>query len=314
MYYHNGTIIDAEGNIIDAEDGSYRYAGGDYRVADAYKSTYDAISDVIKIEIINSYDKYYLVYDESKTYYNTIKEVISKAISDGYIVTDSVDNFVCFGSNEEVCPNDNLYRIIGVFNGKLKLIKKDVLADYYAWDENLNTNWSISTLNNQTLNGTYLNGFEKIWIDKIAITDWKVGGNLLENIEYTIPSAVYKNEILNSYPGEDGNGELIYSAKVGLMYVSDYAFSVTPENWKIEMRNFNNNTNINSNWLYSGEWEWTITRESSMFCNVFTIFSNGLVFSIDGSITLVARPTFYLNSNIIFAGGTGTESDPYRIA
>lgn len=29
---------------------------------------------------------------------------------------------------------------------------------------------------------------------------------------------------------------------------------------------------------------------------------------------LFVRPTFYLNENVIYAGGTGTETDPYRIA
>ena len=35
----------------------------------------------------------------------------------------SVNNFVCFGSDETPCPTDNLYRIIGVFDGQIKLIK-----------------------------------------------------------------------------------------------------------------------------------------------------------------------------------------------
>ena len=35
------------------------------------------------------------------------------------------DNYVCFGSDESTCPTDNLYRIIGVFDGKVKLIKAD---------------------------------------------------------------------------------------------------------------------------------------------------------------------------------------------
>lgn len=33
------------------------------------------------------------------------------------------NNYVCFGSDATTCPEDNLYRIIGVFDGKVKLIK-----------------------------------------------------------------------------------------------------------------------------------------------------------------------------------------------
>ena len=38
---------------------------------------------------------------------------------------ESVNNFVCFGTDDSVCPYDNLYRIIGVFNNQVKLIKWD---------------------------------------------------------------------------------------------------------------------------------------------------------------------------------------------
>ena len=37
--------------------------------------------------------------------------------------SDQVNNFVRFGSTEMPCPTDNLYRIIGVFEDQVKLIK-----------------------------------------------------------------------------------------------------------------------------------------------------------------------------------------------
>ena len=39
--------------------------------------------------------------------------------------SDQVNNYVCFGSTTTPCPTDNLYRIIGVFGDKVKLIKSD---------------------------------------------------------------------------------------------------------------------------------------------------------------------------------------------
>ena len=39
--------------------------------------------------------------------------------------SDQVNNYVCFGSTTTPCPDDNLYRIIGVFGDKVKLIKSD---------------------------------------------------------------------------------------------------------------------------------------------------------------------------------------------
>ena len=49
--------------------------------------------------------------------------------------SDKVNNFVCFGSTTSPCPEDNLYRIIGVIDGKVKLIKFD-----YATSALLGTN------------------------------------------------------------------------------------------------------------------------------------------------------------------------------
>ena len=39
--------------------------------------------------------------------------------------SDAVNNYVCFGSSTTPCPADNLYRIIGVFGDRVKLIKSD---------------------------------------------------------------------------------------------------------------------------------------------------------------------------------------------
>lgn len=34
--------------------------------------------------------------------------------------TDAINNYVCFGSDASACPDDNLYRIIGVFDERVK--------------------------------------------------------------------------------------------------------------------------------------------------------------------------------------------------
>ena len=37
----------------------------------------------------------------------------------------NLNNYVCFGTDVSTCPTDNLYRIIGVFGNRVKLIKYD---------------------------------------------------------------------------------------------------------------------------------------------------------------------------------------------
>ena len=39
--------------------------------------------------------------------------------------SETTNNYVCFGSDATTCPEDSLYRIIGVFDGQVKLIKSN---------------------------------------------------------------------------------------------------------------------------------------------------------------------------------------------
>ena len=59
------------------------------------------------------------------TEYQTYNSALDAAVAKGYLTRDNVKNFVCFGSEIVPCPIDNLYRIIGVIDGKVKLIKWD---------------------------------------------------------------------------------------------------------------------------------------------------------------------------------------------
>ena len=53
------------------------------------------------------------------------------------------NNYVCFGSDVTPCPNDNLYRIIGIFGDQVKLIKSTSIVDY-AWDSGNSNTWDAS--------------------------------------------------------------------------------------------------------------------------------------------------------------------------
>ena len=248
------------------------------------------------------------------------------------------NNYVCFGSDEETCPADNLYRIIGVFGNQVKLIKHDYagsnllgtngayqgtttsLGSYYKGSQstlywyygnnstNVNT-WSESNLNTVNLNQNYLNNIGSKWSNLIATTSWKVGGNTYSNItQNATTKTAYENEIVS--PAESTT----YSAKVGLMYVSDYGYAASPENWNTILNNYNNDVNRNNNWMYMGWYDWTITRRSDSTYRAFGVFDAGHVYhyGVDGNYGL--RPSFYLDSSVVLSGGSGTSVDPYRIA
>ena len=238
------------------------------------------------------------------------------------------NNYVCFGSNEEVCPADNLYRIIGVFENQVKLIKSDFAGEstlgakpaspgsislntsptwYWTGSYESNSNiWSESKFNTEILNGTYLDTLGSEWSDKIATTQWKVGGNTWANIGKQNVLIAYQNEIVN--PAETTT----YSAKVGLMYVSDYGYGQRANYWDVILMSLRT-----ASWFFDGEREWTITRASDYSDGIFNTDHNaninGLILS-QGEKALAIRPVFYLNSDVQYISGSGTESDPFRIA
>ena len=262
------------------------------------------------------------------------------------------NNYVCFGSNESTCPTDNLYRIIGVFGNNVKLIKYDYATsallgtdgDYYNtyqswcsscgtskgtnslsdigvyyWNNATQTNtWSESVLNKTNLNTNFINNIGTEWANKIAETTWKVGGNTYANISQVVPATAYQNEI--TAPNENGTsttGETEYTAKIGLMYVSDYGFGADPSAWTTTLYYYNgsvNGTTIRSqNWMHMGYSDWTISRRADLSTRAFCVYDAGYVFSYSMYDDRGVRPSFNLSSAITYASGSGSAVDPILI-
>lgn len=134
------------------------------------------------------------------------------------------------------------------------------------------------------------------------MTTWKVGGNAFQNISGQIASVAYQNEIVS--PSENTT----YAAKVGLMYVTDYAFAYAPTYWTINIGDYKED----DNWLDRGTLIWYITRNSSSVDKVYWS-SDSLVFSSETSKSFPIYPTFLLTSTTTYDSGTGTMSNPIRI-
>ena len=213
------------------------------------------------------------------------------------------NNYVCFGSDAAICPSENLYRIIGVFDEQVKLIKNTSIGSY-VWDSSGNNIWSSSTLNN-LLNTTYLNSFEELWREKISSYSWKVGGVTVDNMN-VIPEIahVYEVGILSI--------STLQKAKIGLMYATDYGFATDNTYWLDNLNDTWSNAK-NNNWLYLKSTEWTITRTLNT-TGAFRLDSSGYVgYDYSTGFSHDVRPTFYLNADVKYISGSGTSSAPIRI-
>ena len=223
--------------------------------------------------------------------------------------SDQVNNYVCFGSTTTPCPTDNLYRIIGVFGDKVKLIKSTSVGNK-AWDSNSSNTWSTSSLNTY-LNNDFLNVFDETIKGKIDTTTWKVGGNTYSKIRDVVPSVAYQNEIVSPVTTNTTDNATDYSAKVGLMYASDYGFAAAKSAWTSTLYNYDGEAVKSANWMYLGSYEWTISRIADGSAGAFRVDNDGSVLSSHvGNNAYAVRPVFYLTSSVNYASGSGSATDP----
>ena len=260
------------------------------------------------------------------------------------------NNYVCFGSDDATCPVDNLYRIIGVFDGKVKLIHAygattDMLgtnegytktyqeaygrnSSYYKgngdltkigtykWNNSGTNTWSTSTTNTRNLNTnylTYLDSKNTKWKTMIADTTWYVGGMTSNNGFQSNAKTAYDYEV-----GANKDATTTVNTKIGLMYVSEYYYAATSDYWTLPGYNSSGNDYskaVNDNWLYTGLYEWTLSRNSDFSTGAFIVHVNGFVgaYGVGNQDGYAVRPSFSLSSSIKFTSGEGTAVNPIRI-
>ena len=222
--------------------------------------------------------------------------------------SDSVNNYICLGSDEATCPEANLFRIIGVFGDQTKVMRAKSIGTK-QWHSSSSNTWSSSSLNTY-LNGEYLTSLGTL-AEKIATTTWKVGGGSWANIGTSVPATVYKYEV-----GSNASTTTV-DKKIGLMYVSDYYYAASPSAWTLMGYNDDATKNYRAaktiNWLYLGPNEWTISRNSDNTTNAFLVSSTGSVSNPIVTFSYAARPSFSLESSTTYVSGSGSMSDPVRV-
>ena len=209
-------------------------------------------------------------------------------------IKDDSYRFVGSNPNNYVSINGNVFRIIGIFDGNVKLIANEWKKAGFSEnaDNNIYAESSIyASLNNEYLNEININNYIE---DKV----WYVGG---------ISSADAKTAAQTEV-GEKRNTGVTVTAKIGLPYISDYIYSYGTDN-KSDYGNVFSKTN---NWLYTSNL-WFITRYNKNFTQSYFIDKEGLLKRGRVNLEKSIRPVFYLKKSIKIIGGDGTISNPYQI-
>ena len=227
------------------------------------------------------------------------------------------NNYVCFGSDEATCPHENLYRIIGLLDGKVKLINaygattsmlgtnegyvntyQEAWSDSlelaqslykgkedftkigtYKWNKTRDNTWSTSTTNTINLNTNYLT-----YLDS-KNTKWK---NMIADTTWYVGGMTFANGVqsnaktaYNYEVGANRDASTTVTSKIGMMYVSDYYYAANKDYWTLPGWSSSGNDYRkakNDSWLYIGLNEWTISRGSGDSRSAFRVRGVGGVF------------------------------------
>ena len=260
----------------------------------------------------------------------------------GQIVNENGYRYEGRDPNNYVLFNDELWRIIGVFDSDThgqtgenltKIIRNDSIGSY-AWHKDSTNDWSVSSLKTilntyyyNSQNGTgqtacYFNStsvpgscnFTEIGLSSSARSmlqsvTWKLGGR--SDISATA-STFYSDE----------RGTTVYSGRpttatgyIGLMYPSDYGYSVLSSSCSrtTNLNSYNTSSCGGQSWLLKQGYEWTMTPISSSSFNLFFVDYNATLNYNYASDGYVVRPVAYLKSSVVVLSGTGSAADPYII-
>lgn len=247
--------------------------------------------------------------------------------------SETTNNYVCFGSTESPCPTDNLYRIIGVFNGKVKLVKYNDIGTFDTSKYNATSFADTEAYN--ALNSTFIDTFDIRWKNMISTENWISGivssssvsklnfKNNNTNVKFlagsaTSPLTINWYTAKNWYIVESG-AEHKLSMKIGTISISELRYAMNSSNWNLS-------TLDNTSWLYYSK------NEAFYLFECFTdntisdtmgyyMTTDGILYAYISPtkispleyITTYVRPSFYLVSSVLYKSGIGTSYDAIYI-
>lgn len=242
--------------------------------------------------------------------------------------------------NNYVWFNDELWRIIGVFTSnshgqrKEKLVKiiRNESIGTMVYDKSNNNNYTTASIN-QIL-AAYYNKADATDSDYCygysstvpTLCDFR--GNGIDSdyrkmiVKATWPLRGYNSASIiteNMYDYERGSTKVAtnpddITAYVGLMYPSDYGYSVLSSSCSrnTSLSNYNTAACGGQSWLYGQGMEWTMTPTSSATSNYFINYS-GQISTTNPNNGYSIRPVVYLKSSVYVLSGDGSIENPYLL-
>lgn len=249
--------------------------------------------------------------------------------------------------NNYINFNNELWRIIGVFDSSshginntylTKIIRNDSIGAL-VYDKNETNSWENTSLYS-LLNTNYYNAtdgtnsgncyqyksdipgncdYTRIGLQtdyrKMVQTDvtWYLGGDDSAMVLNSSPEKIYANERDQTmiYSGNSASA----TGNVGLMYASDYGYSVLASSCgrKAVLGTYNTSECGGSTWLNNDLSLWALTPTSAASGSSSLIGPNGSMMVTKTTMGNNIRPVLYLKPNVKILSGDGSMENPYSI-
>ena len=205
---------------------------------------------------------------------------------------------------------DLMYELNCDGSGSKAYCRSDIAEGYLSNLTSGTTYWynGYNNAKNETYN--YNNNIKSSSIDKVAKVRWNLGGYNTDSVSVLNMYNAERRTLHISNPSDGITRTNTWDGKIALMYPSDYGYASTDTTCRSELSSSNCK---NGNWLFNSAMQWTLSPDSSYAYSVFLVDSG---WSVGGFRTYGnhgVRPALFLKSDVVIAGGTGTESAPYTI-
>ena len=262
----------------------------------------------------------------------------------GQVVNENGYRYEGKNPNNYVYFNNELWRIIGVFDSTshgvsntnlVKIIRNESIGGY-AWHKSNTNDWPNSSLYH-LLNDYYYTATDGTSSDYCYQYSTTVTGNcdytqiglqtdyrnmVQTNTIWYLGGLSSGDEPADTHYANERDSSMIYSGRsastsgnVGLMYASDYGYSVLSSSCTrtTNLGRYNTNACAGNAWLKKESDEWTITPCSGQSYKTLYILFTGIVNVTNPLVNAASRPVVYLKSDVVRYAGDGSISNPYRI-
>ena len=316
--------------------------------------SYEGIAKNIKNLYVNS-NKTTVTNNSINYLYDTTDSLMQDVDGNIRYYGASPNNYVYFNCSDyanQTSSTCELWRIIGVFNGKIKLIRNESIGSY-SWDNKDTTTGSESDLGkndwtdarvmkllnpsyeSETIGGSlyYYSQNGNCYSGKnnaVEVCDFTLTGlkndvtrNLISEVVYNLggykgtilyPNQIYEYEIGYKFYDER---PIVWIGKIALPYASDYVYSTDLDKCNKVISDYNDNTCFSNNWMgeiMAPNYGWLLNVPYDMSDEALKVYPAGNAYNGYGVYNKHGIiPTVFLSSTQDVVGGNGSESAPYQL-